>query len=365
MQELIIWIQKFVIETTGWGFLKTLPIELWYILFMFVFGGVVLGVVMFFAGVASYAERKVAGHIQSRMGPMRVGPHGLLQFMADGIKLVMKEDLIPAKADRFLFKAAPYVLFAGTLALFAAIPYNQLFGKPLAITNLNIGLLYILAMSGFVVVSILMAGWASSNKWSLLGGMRSAAQIISYEVPVAVSFLAIIMIAGTMNMFDIVSMQEGGIWNWLIFRYPPFTCFVFLVYYVAAMAEVNRTPFDIPEAESELVAGFHTEYSGMRFAFFFMSEYANMLAVSAIATVLFWGGWHSVLPFSILPEPWVVLEGMGWFAGKTLFSVFLMMWLRWTLPRYRVDQLMKLCWKVLLPIAFANVIAIGIWIALT
>ena len=363
MQNLILEIQKWAISQAN--FLKPVPLGFWYILFMFIFGGVVLGMVMFFAGFASYAERKIAGHMQSRLGPMRVGPHGIFQFIADGIKLVLKEDLIPAEADRLLFKAAPYVLFAGSLAVFAAIPFSQVFGEPLGITNLNIGLLYIMAVSSFVVIGILMAGWASVNKWSLLGGMRSVAQIVSYEVPVAVSFLTVIMIAGTMNMFDIVKMQEGGFWKWIIFKYPPFTLIVFLIYYIASIAEINRTPFDIAEAESELVAGFHTEYSGMRFAFFFMAEYGNMLAVSAIATVLFLGGWQSPLHINILPAPWFALEGIFWFFAKTLFLAFVMVWLRWTLPRYRVDQLMQVCWKVLLPVAFANLILIGIWIALT
>lgn len=357
-QNLIEQIQQFVIGHLG--FLGPIPIEVWYIGFVFAFGGAILGGAMFFAGVASYAERKLAGHIQSRMGPMRVGPHGIFQFMADGLKLVLKEDLIPAAADKLLFRLAPYILFAGTIAAFAAIPFSRAFG----VTNLNIGLLYIIAVTSLGVVGIIMTGWASGNKWNLLGALRSAAQIVSYEIPIGVSFLVIIMMASTLNLFSIVEQQAGGILGWFVFRYPPFTMFAFLVYFIASVAEVNRTPFDIPEAESEIVAGYHTEYSGMRFAIFFMSEYANVLLVSLIASVLFLGGWQSPLPFQILPGDWFILEGLGWLLAKSLCLVFLQMWLRWTVPRLRVDQLMQLCWKVLVPVAFGNMIAIGIWLVL-
>ncbi|MBI4834206.1 MAG: NADH-quinone oxidoreductase subunit NuoH [Planctomycetes bacterium] len=359
MQQLIDIVQKWV---AGYlQFLEPVPIEIWYILFMFIFAGVVLGMVMLFAGVASYAERKVAGHMQSRHGPNRVGPHGVLQFVADGIKLVLKEDLIPDAADKILFRFAPYIVFLGCFAVFAAFPFSMVFGQSLGITNLNIGLLYVLAISSIVVVGIIMAGWASGNKWSLLGGLRSAAQIVSYEVPIGVSFLTIVMIAGTLDLFEITRQQDGGFWRWFVFRYPPFTMSAFFIYFVASLAETNRVPFDIPEAESEIVAGYHTEYSGMRFSFFYMSEYGNMLAVSSLATIVFLGGFQSVLPFHILPGNWFVIEGLCWFFGKALFLVFVQMWLRWTLPRYRVDQLMHLAWKVLLPFAFVNIMGIGIW----
>ncbi|MFH1229986.1 MAG: NADH-quinone oxidoreductase subunit NuoH [Planctomycetota bacterium] len=339
------------------------PVELWYIVWLFIFGGIVLGCTMLFAGIASYAERKFAGFFQSRLGPNRVGPQGILQFIADGIKLVLKEDLIPTAADKILFRAAPYVLFIGTLGVFAALPFTKYVG----ITNLNLGLLYILAISSLVVVAIIMAGWSSGNKWSLLGGMRSAAQIISYEIPIGICFLTIIMISGTMNMNEIIAQQSGGLIKWFAFRYPPFMLIAFLIYFVASIAEVNRTPFDIPEAESEIVGGYHTEYSGMRFAFFFMGEYANMFIVAAMAAILFLGGWQSLLPFFVLNkifgnyELLTVIEGLGWFLGKSLFLVFVMMWLRWTLPRYRVDQMMAVCWKVLLPISLACMLIIGIW----
>jgi NADH-quinone oxidoreductase subunit H len=362
LKEYIDAIKSFV-DTTIPFLVIDAPVELWYIVWIFIFGGVVLGGAMLFAGLASFAERRVAGFVQSRLGPNRVGPEGLFQFVADGIKLVMKEDLIPSAADKLLFRAAPYVLFIGTLGIFAALPFS----KSVSITNLNLGLLYIFAISSFVAVGIIMAGWASGNKWSLLGAMRSASQLISYEIPIAICFLTIVMIAGTMNMHQIIGQQTGSIFSWFIFRYPPFTVITFIVYFIAALAETNRTPFDLPEAESELVGGYHTEYSGMRFAFFFMGEYANMFAVCAIATILFLGGWLSPLPFFILNALFgdyqllTIIEGFGWFIAKILFLVFVMMWLRWTLPRYRVDQLMAVCWKVLLPISLATMLIIGIW----
>jgi len=364
LQEYINLLQKFTVKYLT--FLSFVPIEIWYIIFIFVAGAAVFGGAMLFAGLGSYAERRVVGFFQSRLGPNRVGPQGILQFMADGIKLVMKEDLIPAAADKILFRAAPYLLFIGTLGVFAALPFS----KTIGITNMNLGLLYILAISGFVVIGILMAGWGSGNKWSLLGGMRSVAQIISYEIPIGICFLTVIMIAGTMNMNQIIDLQAGGIFRWFVFRYPPFTLIAFLIYYIASLAEVNRTPFDIPEAESEIVAGYHTEYSGMRFAMFYMGEYANMFVVAAIASIIFLGGWQSPLPFGILNvfgdyyQLLAIFEGFCWFLAKALFLVYIMMWLRWTLPRYRVDQLMEICWKVLMPISIINMLLIGAWVLL-
>lgn len=345
------------------SFMSVVPIEIWYIVFILIAGCIILGGALLFAGLGSYVERRVVGFFQSRLGPNRVGPEGILQFVADGIKLVLKEDLIPAAADKLLFRAAPYLLFIGTLGVFAALPFS----KTIGVTNLNLGLLYIMAISGLVVIGIIMAGWGSGNKWSLLGGMRSAAQMISYEIPIGICFLTIIMMAGTMNMNEIIAQQDGGFWRWFVFRYPPFTMIAFLIYYIASLAEVNRTPFDIPEAESEIVAGYHTEYSGMRFAYFYMGEYANMFVVSAIASIIFLGGWQSPFPFFILDifgrhEVLVMIEGFGWFLAKSLFLVYVMMWLRWTLPRYRVDQLMEICWKVLMPVAFANMLFIGVWV---
>ena len=224
-----------------------------------------------------------------------------------------------------------------------------------------------MAMSSVIVMGVIMAGWASNSKWALLGAMRSAAQIVSYEIPIGLGILTVVMLVQTLNMQDIVKGQDG-IANWLIFR-TPFTFIAFFVFFISSIAEVNRTPFDLPEAESELVAGFHTEYSGMRFALFFIAEYANMFAVSAIASTLFLGGWHGIVPAEMLPESGILgfilrtitLSGLSGVVIKTLFLVFVMMWLRWTLPRLRVDQLMNLCWKYFIPISFFNILGVGIW----
>ena len=298
------------------------------------------------------AERKVSAHIQDRVGPMRVGPHGVLQTLADGVKLIFKEDHIPRQGDKILFIVAPYIIFACSFAVFAAIP----FGKSILVSNLNIGIFYIMAISSVVVIGVIMAGWASNSKWSLLGALRSAAQIVSYEIPIGLSILAVVMLVESLKMQDIVMNQGGlGILSWIVFR-TPFTFIAFFVFFISAIAEVNRTPFDLPEAESELVAGFHTEYSGMRFALFFIAEYANMFAVSAIASTLFLGGWKGIIP------GYEFLGGTPAFVIKTMLLVFVMMWIRWTLPRLRVDQLMNLCWKYLIPISFFNILGIGIWV---
>ncbi|MFQ6618596.1 MAG: NADH-quinone oxidoreductase subunit NuoH, partial [Fidelibacterota bacterium] len=287
---------------------------------------------------------------------MRVGGwHGWAQTIADTFKLVLKEDIIHGQADKKLFILAPFIVFMGSFAIFAAIPFS----KNIMASGVNIGIFYILAISSVVVIGIIMAGWASNNKWSLYGAMRSAAQIVSYEIPVALSILSVIMLVGTLEMREISLAQQGGFWKWFIFR-NPFTFLAFFVYFISATAEVNRMPFDIPEAESELVAGFHTEYSGLRWSIFFLSEYANILAVSAIATTLFLGGWES-------PLGGVGLPGFGiiWFLLKAIFLVFVIMWFRWTFPRLSVDQLMYACWKVMIPLAFLNIVGVGIWMKLT
>jgi NADH-quinone oxidoreductase subunit H len=347
------------------AFLCKVPPEIWYALWMIAMVGVVAGAVLFYSGVTSWVERKLAGHIQARYGPMRVGPHGILQFMADGIKLVLKEDLVPAAAERLLFKAAPYIIIAASLAGFVTIPFTGLNTPYLsvAVVDLNIGVLYVIAMASVVVVALMAAGLGSVNKWSLYGAVRSAAQIIGYEVPMAITLLTMIMITGTLSMDDIVREQAGGIHRWLIFRYGPFTILAFLIYFIAGLAEVNRTPFDLPEAESEIVAGYHTEYSGMRFAFFFMAEYANMLVVACLGTVVFLGGWQSPIGTTILPGYWGLLEGFGWSMVKALALIVVMIWLRWTLPRLRVDQLMRMSWKVLLPVSFVNLMVVAVLMA--
>ncbi len=303
---------------------------------------IVFGVLAVIALFLVWWERKVSGHIQQRFGPMMTGWHGWRQTVADALKLLQKEDITPSTVDRPVFYWAPIICFVAAFAAYVTIP----FGKGLIISDLNIGILFIIAITTFTIISLLMAGWGSNNKYALLGGMRSAAQVVSYEVPMVVSVLAVVLFAGSLSMVDIVQSQSK-IYEWYIFRLP-FGPIAFIVYIIAATAETNRTPFDIPEAEQELVAGFNIEYSGMKFAMFFLAEFVNMFTVSAIGTTLFLGGWQG--PF--LPS-WV------WFFGKTLVLVFVFMLFRWTYPRLRVDQLMEFSWKFLIPVAFANLILAG------
>lgn len=326
------------------------PVELGNILVMLGAAGIFAAVVPLLPLVLVLAERKVAARFQNRTGPMRVGPWGTLQTLADGIKLIFKEDFIPQQGDKLLFRLAPYIMFACSFAVFAAIPFT----RNLLVSDLNIGIFYIMAISSVIVMGVIMAGWSSNSKWSLLGSLRSAAQIVSYEIPLGLSILTVIMLVESLGMREIVENQSGGIFTWLIFR-TPFTFIAFFIFFISAIAEVNRTPFDLPEAESEIVAGFHTEYSGMRFALFFIAEYANMFAVSAIGVTLFLGGYEGILP------GYDFLGGLPGFVLKTLGLVFVMMWLRWTLPRLRVDQLMNLCWKYFIPISFFNILGTGIW----
>ena len=298
-------------------------------------------------------ERKISAHMQDRLGPMYVGGwHGWAQTIADALKLLLKEDIVPESTDRFLFKMAPFIVFLGAFSAFVVIP----FGAASVVSDLNIGLLYIFAVGSLAVVGIMMAGWASNSKYSLYGAMRSVAQIVSYEIPAAMALMTVIIYVGSLSMQEIVNAQKGGIQNWFLFR-NPFTFLAFFVYFIASLAEVNRTPFDIPEAESELVAGYHTEYSGMRFAFFFLAEYANMIVVAGVAATLFLGGWAQILPGDTQLVPGPIM-----FVIKVLALIFLQMWLRWSLPRLRVDQLMYVCWKVLLPASFILVIGVG-WLA--
>ncbi len=325
----------------------------------------IMGFVSVIALIAVWLERKVSAHIQDRLGPMETGGwHGWSQTIADAIKLLLKEDIIPDAADKPLFKMAPYIVFAGTMASFAVLPLSaNLIG-----TDLNIGIYYLVAVSSLIVVGLLMAGWASNNKWALYGAMRAAAQMVSYEIPVMLSLLVPIMIAQSMSMQTLVSIQAGGFWNWTVFSHLPFAFIAFVIYYWASLAEVNRTPFDLPEGESEIVAGYSVEYSGMRFAMFFLAEFANMFVVSAVAVTVFLGGWHAPFTFLEVPvETNPILHaviGLGWFASKSMLLVISQMWLRWTLPRLRVDQLMHVCWKVFLPFSFANILLVSLWIAL-
>ena len=321
---------------------------------------VILVFALTFEGVGSLVLRKVAGDIQARIGPNRVGPNGILQFLADGVKLVLKEDIIPAKADRFLFKLAPYFVFVGSFAAFVVVP----FGVGLTAADLNIGVYYVMAVTSLVVVGVLLAGWSSNNKWALLGGMRAAAQIVSYEIPVGMALLPAVLVAGSLSLQDIVRSQGGllGIFGWNLFH-NPFSFFSFLLYFTAAQAETNQTPFDLPEAESELVSGYNVEYSGIRFGLFFLAEFGDMFIVAALATACFLGGWQ--VPFfnaAALPPVWGNLLSLGVFLAKAFLMVLVMMWVRWTLPRLRVDQLMRMSWKYMVPLTFVNLLGVSLWL---
>jgi NADH-quinone oxidoreductase subunit H len=344
--------------------LQWLPRALFDLLVMLIFAALMLLLwVALFAGITSWVERRIAGRIQSRIGPNRVGPQGFFQWLADGLKCFIKEDFVPASADRKLFLLAPYLVFGGLFAIFVAIP----FGKGIIIGDLNIGIFYILAISSLVVVGILMSGWASNNKWSLLGGMRSAAQIVSYEIPISLSILPVVLLAGSLSMQDIIGAQGVWPWQWYV-CHNPFTFMACFIFFISSLAEGNRTPFDMPEAESELVAGYNTEYSGMRFVFFFFAEWANLYVMAALTVTLFLGGWNTPFHlntslFGLLPQP-IDLAGTLVFILKSFFLVFVIIWVRWTLPRLRVDHLMNLCWKYLVPFAFAGIIGTIAWMVL-
>jgi NADH-quinone oxidoreductase subunit H len=299
----------------------------------------------------TWLERKVLGHIQIRRGPLYVGFHGLLQPFADVLKLLMKEDVIPDGADRAIFALAPGITVATALATVAVIPFGEsvtVFGHTinLHIADLNIGILYILAIASLGVYGLILGGWAANNKFSLLGGLRSSAQMVSYELSLGLALVGPLMLAGTLNMHGIVAAQRD---IWFVVLQP----LAFIIYLTAALAEINRVPFDLPEAESELVAGYHVEYSGFKFAFFFLGEYIAMVMVAAIATTLFLGGYRGLFG---LDSPWL---GPVWFLGKVAVLLFVFIWVRGTLPRFRYDQLMQFGWKVLLPLALLNIAVTG------
>jgi len=302
-----------------------------------------------------YAETKLAGFFQDRIGPKRVGPHGMLQTVADAVKLLFKEAIFPAGIDKVLFVLAPCLVVLGAYLGFVVVPW----GGRAQPADLNVGVFYLAAVGSVSTVGLIMAGWASNNKYSLFGAMRSAAQIVSYEIPAVMILLVIVMMVGSLSLQDMVAAQKGGLPHWFFFRYFPLMPIAFLVFFTAALAECNRAPFDIPEAESELVAGFHTEYSGFFFAMFFMAEYTEMFVLSATASVLFFGGWTTPFPNGLLQTLGPVPLGPFWLLIKALWWIFVMMWLRWTLPRLRVDQLMHVAWKVLLPISLTLVVVIG------
>jgi NADH-quinone oxidoreductase subunit H len=318
---------------------------------------VFLGVAFPFAGIVSWAERRVWARIQSRVGPNRVGPQGFLQWLADGVKNVCKEDIIPDEADSPLFKLAPYLVILAFILPWAVMPFSS----SLILADMNVGILYMTSVTALTVVGVLMAGWASNDKWSLIGGIRSAAQIVSYEIPAGLSIFPVVMMTGTLSMQGIIRGQGWAPQHWFLFA-NPFTFVAANILYISALAEGNRTPFDLPEAESELVAGFATEYSGMRYLFFFMAEWGNLFIIGAIITTLFLGGWQ----FPHVSNNVVVMNVLELisFNFKVLFLVFFSMWIRATLPRVRIDQLMTVCWKYFVPIAFVNMIGTAVWVAI-
>lgn len=327
-----------------------------------------LGLAMGVAAASNWFERKVSARLQDRLGPTRVGGRfGWLQSVADGIKLLCKEDLIPAEADRLLFKAAPYISFSAAFVAYLALPVADGW----VAVHLNTAVFFILAVAGLEVLGVILAGYASGSKWSLFGGMREAAQVVSYEVPLALCAVIPVMIAGSMDLVQIGNQQAGWGWNWYIFH-DPFTFVTFFVYLTCAVASVNRAPFDLAEAESELVAGFMTEYSGFRWTVFFMAEYASMFVVSALAATFFFGGWNGPVPITewlhLTPEHGPLAGYLGNFLGmcnllaKGYFGVLVMMWLRWTLPRLRIDQVMTVCLKYCIPLAAAMFLGAMFWL---
>jgi NADH-quinone oxidoreductase subunit H len=341
--------------TNSQSFLGSLPETLVAIIFMGLAAVVMSGLSALLPLVCVYFERKISAHMQDRVGPMYVGGwHGWAQTIADMVKLLLKEDIVPAAANKKLHFMAPFMMFAATLAAFVVLP----FGKNIVVSELNVGIFYVIAISSFVVVAVVLAGWASNNKWSLLGGMRSAAQIVSFEIPASLAVLVVIMAVGSMNLGEIVEFQSGGILNWMIWKFFPFNLIAFIIYFIASLAEVNRAPFDMAEAESEIVAGFLTVYSGLKWAMFFLAEYANMFLVGVLGATLFLGGWASPFGDFLNSAPFQVF----WIFAKAFALIFVQMWVRWTLPRVRVDQLMYTCWKVLTPAAFVCMIGAGLYI---
>lgn len=314
------------------------------LLFIIIKIAIVIGVVMFHVAYATYFERKVIGHMQVRLGPMRVGPHGILQPIADLLKLFFKEDIVPAEADKPLFYIAPIISIFAALSSLAVIPFFEGF----VISDINIGLLYILAMSSLGSYGIILAGWSSNSKYSFLGGLRSSAQVISYEIAMGLSLVGVMMLSGTMNLTGIVKAQEA--YPLGMFLIPQIIGF--FVFMISAIAETNRSPFDLPEAESELVAGYFVEYSGMRFALFYAAEYIGMIVMSSIAAICFLGGWNGPFKIPYVPFAWLLI--------KVYFLVFLYYWIRATLPRFRYDHLMDLGWKLLIPLALVNIVITGI-----
>jgi NADH-quinone oxidoreductase subunit H len=331
-----------------------------YVLIPLIKIALILAIVPLLVAALTLAERKIIAFMQVRLGPMRVGPWGLLQPIADPIKLLLKEDIIPERADRWIFTLAPVICLIPAFIVLAVIPIGptiNIFGKPISlyVTDLNIGVLYVLSISSVGVLGIILGGWASNSKYPLLGALRSAAQMVSYEVALGFSIIGVLMLAGSLSLVNIVEAQRNAGF-WYVFLQP----LGFILFFMCGVAETNRAPFDLPEAESELVAGFHTEYSGFRFSLFFLAEYANMITVSAMAVTLFWGGWLRPFPNVAALAFLGFIPGVLWFVAKVIVFLYFYLWFRASWPRYRYDQLMKLGWQFLLPLSMANVIVTAI-----
>jgi NADH-quinone oxidoreductase subunit H len=331
-----------------------------YVLIPVIKIALIMAILPLIVAAVTLAERKVIAFMQVRLGPMRVGPWGLLQPIADPIKLLLKEDIIPAQADKWIFMLAPVICLIPAFIVFAVIPFGpavNIFGKSVTfyVTDINIGVLYVLSISSVGVLGIILAGWASNSKYPLLGALRSAAQMVSYEVALGFSIIGVLMLAGTLSLVSIVEAQNNA-HVWYVFYQPV----AFILFFICGVAETNRAPFDLPEAESELVAGFHTEYSGFRFSLFFLAEYANMITVSAMAVTLFLGGWLRPFPNVAWLGFLDIIPPIVWFALKVVVFIYFYLWFRASWPRYRYDQLMKLGWQILLPISIANVVVTAI-----
>ena len=322
--------------------------------------GVVFGVVSLVVAYLTLLERKVIAFMQVRLGPMRVGPYGLLQPIADGLKLMLKEDIVPSGADRLVFTMAPIITLIPAFIVFAVIPFGptiSILGRDVSfyITDLNIGVLYVLSVSSIGILGVILGGWASNSKYPLLGALRSAAQMVSYEVALGFSVIGVLLLAGSLSLVDIVEAQrDSGFWY--VFLQPV----GFALFFICGVAETNRAPFDLPEAETELVAGFHTEYSGFRFSLFFLAEYASMIVITSMAVTLFWGGWLRPFPNVAALSFLDLIPGVAWFGLKVLIFLYFYLWFRASWPRYRYDQLMNVGWLYLLPIAIANVVVTAV-----